>query len=111
VGRPGELDEVLTALDELLVNCGYADKASWVRRRRDRLRDPSAADEQGMLESELRRFIHGPDGLQNLTLNPSRTSGLTRDSAQQRFDDLATHLWILTADGEPGQPPERDSRR
>ena len=95
--RPDELDEVLTALDELLVNCGYADKASWVRRRRDRLRDPSAADEREILESELRRFVHAPDGLHNLTLNPSRTSGLTLDDAQHRFDTLANQLWMLTA--------------
>jgi hypothetical protein len=100
--EPGaELDGVLTALDELLVNCGYADKAAWIRRRRDRLRDPAAAEEREMVAAELQRVVHGEGGLAGLALHPSRVSGLTPDGARHQFDTLADRIAVLTA-GDAG---------
>jgi hypothetical protein len=92
-----ELIQVVTEVIEILEECGYDDRASWLSIRAEVLRDEATSgDAYQKVVHELHGVVLGMGGLMDLSLRPRPGSGYTSDSARARLDLLGDRMYVLT---------------
>lgn len=91
------LTRVVSAIIDLLQQCGQSEKAVWLAERLAVLQDGEAtSDAREHVASELHAVVLGMGGLMDLSLDPKPGSVHSAGSAREELDGLGDLLYDLT---------------